>query len=435
MSNQASLGEISSEEQEANKESEKSERTILGEIPREWNSDIVENLFNLRNGSAREDRSSSRNTSETEGEYDVYGANGKIAKYGDSNLDKGLVVGRVGSVGSVYEIDQPAWVSDNAIKAKLDSENNLRFLYYVMKRGRLDSLANQTAHPLLNQGIVGSVRLPIPEEDEQRRIASVLYNVDQAISKTEEIIEQTQRVKKGLMQDLFTEGYFEHEELVSKRVGAKNYKMPKNWGLEPLGNIAKVTSSTRIMKDEYKETGIPFYRSAEVVDIFEGNEINPNCISEEKYKEMKNKYDVPSEGDILVTAVGTLGIPYLVEEDDKFYFKDDNLEWIKSPEVSSRFLYYFLRTEIFRSQIEQRTAGSSQKNLTIGSLKKMQIVMPSEDEQERIVEVLESIQEEINLEMNKKARLQRLKKGLMQDLLTGEVRTDEAVEVLDEVKA
>jgi len=99
---------------------------------------------------------------------------------------------------------------------------------------------------------------------------------------------------------------------------------------KPLGKLCNITSSKRIYASEYVSTGVPFYRSKEVIQKHDGEAINTELfISEEKYNEIKNKFGVPTKGDMLMTSVGTLGIPYIVKASEKFYFKDGNLTWYK----------------------------------------------------------------------------------------------------------
>ena len=102
------------------------------------------------------------------------------------------------------------------------------------------------------------------------------------------------------------------------------------WQRLRFGDICEITSSKRIFMSDYVSSGIPFYRSKEIIEKQSGKNISTGLfISEEKYAEIKNKYSVPQANDILLTSVGTLGIPYVVKEDEKFYFKDGNLIWIK----------------------------------------------------------------------------------------------------------
>jgi len=104
------------------------------------------------------------------------------------------------------------------------------------------------------------------------------------------------------------------------------------WKKFRLNELCKVTSSKRIFSHEYVSSGIPFYRSKEVIEKAFGDLITEILfISEERFREIKKEFGSPKEGDILISSVGARsGIPYLVKkEDGEFYFKDGNLIWIK----------------------------------------------------------------------------------------------------------
>ena len=103
-----------------------------------------------------------------------------------------------------------------------------------------------------------------------------------------------------------------------------------SWEKIKIGECCKITSSKRIFFSEYVESGVPFYRSKEIIESANGQEISePLFISQEKYDEIKSKFGVPQSGDMLLTSVGTIGIPYVVKDDDLFYFKDGNLTWFR----------------------------------------------------------------------------------------------------------
>ena len=108
-----------------------------------------------------------------------------------------------------------------------------------------------------------------------------------------------------------------------------------------LGDLVGISSSKRIYAKEYLDYGIPFYRSKEIIEKHKGNEISTELyISEERYNELRERFGVPNEGDILLTSVGTLGVPYLVR-DEEFYFKDGNLTWFKcfNNKCNNEFIY------------------------------------------------------------------------------------------------
>ena len=163
------------------------------------------------------------------------------------------------------------------------------------------------------------------------------------------------------------------------------------WGKVKVGDCCEVTSSKRIFFSEYVDSGVPFYRSKEIIESSNGQAISePLFISQEKYDEIKNHFGVPQSGDMLLTSVGTIGVPYIVREKDYFYFKDGNLTWFRnfSDELDSKYLYFWVKSSEGQSVLNNTTIGSSQKALTIASLKGLEIPCPPSPVQKRIVEFL-----------------------------------------------
>ena len=163
------------------------------------------------------------------------------------------------------------------------------------------------------------------------------------------------------------------------------------WGKVKVGDCCEVTSSKRIFFSEYVDSGVPFYRSKEIIESSNGQAISePLFISQEKYDEIKNHFGVPQSGDMLLTSVGTIGVPYIVREKDYFYFKDGNLTWFRnfSDELDSKYLYFWVKSSEGQSVLNNTTIGSSQRALTIASLKGLEIPCPPAPVQKRIVEFL-----------------------------------------------
>ena len=157
-----------------------------------------------------------------------------------------------------------------------------------------------------------------------------------------------------------------------------------------LGDYCTVTSSKRIFAEQYVESGVPFYRSREIIEKNNNSDISePLFISPEVYENIKVKFGVPQEGDMLLTSVGTIGIPYIVK-DEQFYFKDGNLTWMKdfSDELSSKYLYYWLSSKFGKESLTNRCIGSSQAALTIDILKKYKLLVPRRETQDEIVSIL-----------------------------------------------
>lgn len=164
-----------------------------------------------------------------------------------------------------------------------------------------------------------------------------------------------------------------------------------SWEKVKIGDHCEITSSKRIFFSEYVDSGVPFYRSKEIIESSQGQPISePLYISLAKYNEIKSKFGVPTPGDMLLTSVGTIGIPYIVRSDDYFYFKDGNLTWFRNfdDELLSKYLFYWIGSKEGHGILNNTTIGSSQKALTISSLKQLECPLPPVEVQKRIADIL-----------------------------------------------
>lgn len=171
-----------------------------------------------------------------------------------------------------------------------------------------------------------------------------------------------------------------------------------DWEMVELGEVCDITSSRRIFKDEYVDEGVPFYRTKEIVELSKG--LTPSLelfISQERYTEIKEKNDIPKPGDILVSAVGTLGVSWIVNHNNPFYFKDGNLVWIKDINEDVKSIYLKLVLDIFiPNQIHVLSAGAAYQALTIVKLKQLEIPIPDIKTQRQIVAQIEKEQALVN---------------------------------------
>ena len=164
-----------------------------------------------------------------------------------------------------------------------------------------------------------------------------------------------------------------------------------SWKVRKIGDYCEITSSKRIFYSEYSETGVPFYRSKEIIERSQGQAISePLFITNDRYNQIKEKFGVPVAGDMLLTSVGTIGIPYIVKNSDYFYFKDGNLTWFRNfnGELNSKYLYYWIKSNDGQKILYNTTIGSSQKALTISALKNIEIPLPPVNIQCRIADAL-----------------------------------------------
>ncbi|RDL46233.1 restriction endonuclease subunit S [Marinomonas piezotolerans] len=157
-----------------------------------------------------------------------------------------------------------------------------------------------------------------------------------------------------------------------------------------LGDIFDITSSKRVLQKDWTKSGVPFYRAREVVTLSkQGFVDNDLFISEEMYSEFSEKYGVPQEGDILVTAVGTLGQTYAVKKSDKFYFKDASvIRLSKKQEVDTSYVQYALKSPDVQRFI-QNSSGATVGTYTISRANETEIPLPPLEEQKRIAAILD----------------------------------------------
>ena len=183
-----------------------------------------------------------------------------------------------------------------------------------------------------------------------------------------------------------------------------------------LGEICRIASSKRIFESEYVERGVPFIRGQEISD---GSILDPEAsfecyISQSRYEEIKEKYGKPNKGDILITAVGTIGNLCYLDKDIDFYFKDGNVIWF-SEIISScdgKFLFHFMKSSYFKEQLKYFMIGAVQKALTIDMLKKVEVPLPLFPTQQKIAAVLSSLDDKIALNKKINAKLEAMAKRL-----------------------
>ena len=157
-----------------------------------------------------------------------------------------------------------------------------------------------------------------------------------------------------------------------------------------LGELFRVGSSRRVLQSQWQSEGVPFYRGREITLLAaDGSVNNALFISEDLYTELASKNGVPNAGDIMVTAIGTIGNSYIVRDSDRFYFKDASVLWLKkTTDVSSEFINWWLKSPLFFDQLD-RGNGATVDTLTIQKLQAVAVDLPPLPEQQRIVTLLD----------------------------------------------
>jgi type I restriction enzyme S subunit len=365
-------------------------------------------------------------SSETEIQYDGDYGEEYVIEEGD------LLVSMDGEFEPHLWTGRKALLNQRVCKVEGSDRLDHIFLSYAIEKPLylLQKMIAGTTVKHLSKSDIRSVNLPTPPLPEQRKIASVLYAADQAIQKTEEIIKQAKRVKRGLMQSLFSQGLYDQEFTeTDTRFG----ELPSTWRVEKLGEVGRIAGRTAPEKDDEECWGgaIPWATPSEITNL-EGNTIaeTKEYLTDRALEKVSSNL-LPA-GSILLTTRATVGacavneVPMTTNQGFKNVIPGDDLDtW---------YGYYRLTYE--SNQLEARAKGSTFREVGKETVENFKIPIPPTEEQEGIGKALKSIDDRILNDRKVIKRLECLKKGLMQDLLTGEVRTaDKAIDVLDEVKA
>jgi type I restriction enzyme S subunit len=275
-----------------------------------------------------------------------------------------------------------------------------------------------------------NMQLPIPHINKQREIVAEYNTIQNRIKLNEQLIQKLEETAQAIYREWFVDFEFPDENgkpykssggaLVWNEELGKD--IPKGWELMEITSICEITSSKRIFESEYKKEGVPFYRGKEITQKKAGEVISDIIyISVERYNELIKNYGKPSKGDILMTAVGTIGSTYMVD-DEQFYFKDGNVVWFKNfkKEDWNYFLYDFMQTEQFTNLINEITIGSTQSAITIKTFGQQKIIFPEKSILESYIVFSKQLNLNLSLKKSENQKLTELKEVLLSRLATVE---------------
>lgn len=310
--------------------------------------------------------------------YEQTRRNGVVVEEGEKVI---LVDGE--NSGEVFDIPKRGYMGSTFRILNINELVNEVYVRYFISSHQ-DELRNNkigSAIPHLNKELFFNLIFPLAPIEEQKRIVEIIEKQFAKLDEARDLIQASL--------DSFAD---RKSAILHKAFTGELIRIPYSISMKCLGEITDISSSKRIYKEEYVSQGVPFFRSTEIVDLYERGYTEPQYfISQEKYTQIKIKYGIPQEGDLLVTSVGTIGKTWIVDNRE-FYYKDGNLTQVKQcKELNMKFLQYYIDSSEFKLQVENVVAGSAYNALTIEKFKKIQIPYIKIDEQEEIVRILDSI--------------------------------------------
>lgn len=364
-----------------------------------------------------------------DGEYPVYGTSGSERR-GTGYLYDGesIILGRKGTIERVHFASGRFWTIDTAYFLSDFGESVPRWLYYSLCNRDLRALNEATGVPSLSRDVLYKLKTPTPPPPEQAKIAEVLSIVDRAIEQTEAVIAKQQRIKTGLMQDLLTRGIDEHGNLRSEQThkfkDSPLGRIPVEWEVKQVVETGSVTLGRQLSPKYMKgKTPTPYLR---VANVYDGWIDYSDILAMDFTEREKAKYFL-RPGDILLNEgqsrelVGRSAIfggppsTYCFQNTLVRYRANEGMR----PEFAQAVFKRWLDTGVFADVARQTTSVA---HLGADRFARMLIARPEPDEQERIVSVLLSLDHVLRREGETLCKLKALKRGLMQDLLSGDRR-------------
>ena len=305
-----------------------------------------------------------------------------------------------------------------------------KFIYYSTKWDRVRNIAiakmegTSGRQRVPNRVFSEDIFVPLPPSTDQKKIAEILTTVDDAIEKTAQVIEKIKELKKGLMQRLLTRG-IGHKKFKKTEIG----EIPVDWEFIKLNDILELLTDFEANGSFADvKANVIVYDNKEYAWYVRATDLeNKICLDSVKYVDEHSYHFLRKTklygGEVVITKRGEIGKVYQIPSLETPATLGPNLYLLKLNEkASNTYIYYFFKNYIGRKELLRINSSTTLGALYKDDVKKIPIPLPPLQEQKEIVDVLTSIDNEIEKEGNHKEQLELLKKGLMQVLLTGKIR-------------
>lgn len=417
--------------------------TEIGVIPEEWDVDTFENIcvpkgmvrgpfggalkkeFFVQSGYKVYEQKNAINKDASIGEYYIDQEKFEELKRFEVKT-KDFIVSCSGTIGKIYQIPEnheKGIINQALLKITTNPDiiYDLFFYNYFewdnFQRKIIDNTQGGAMKNLVGMDIIKKTPFSIPPLLEQQRIAEILSTTDSHIEMLDKTIEDYQLLKKGMMKKLLTEG-IGHTEFKETEIG----KIPKEWEVRQLQSIADVKGGKRLPKGvelQDENSGFPYIR---VADMFQGGV----KLSDIKYvpsdaePAIKN-YKISKE-DIFISVAGTLGVIGIIPEELDNANLTENADKICNIKCDKKYLMYYLQAPYLQNIINNERTLGAQPKLALNRIQRFLIGLPQRLEQQRIADILSTIDMKVNILENQRQDFFQLKKSLMEKLLTGKVR-------------
>ena len=395
--------------------------TELGMIPEDWEVLSVKELGDISTSSVNKKSCPDEKEVNLVNYMDVYNnlhrvidskiefmkVTAKDSQIENSNIKKGDVLFTPTSetredigISAVVTEDLPNTLfSYHLLRLRFNKEIDLNFKRYMFNNPlvlqQFSKIAQGATRFILTREDFLKVKLPLPSKDQQVKIASILQEVNSTIDETDRIINKVEKIKKGLMNTILVKGI--DKEFIDTDIG----KMPEGWRKIKLKAVLDVKNGKTDTVDAVEDGEFPLFDRSAVIkrsDKFlfddeaiilpgEGKEFTPRYF--------KGKFDLHQRAYALTS---------------------------KTNEINTKFMSYAIDQN--KKVLLLYAVGSTVKSLRLSIIQDMEVLLPPKSEQDEIVSIIDEFDKRKYAENKKKTRLLEIKKGLMQKLLTGQIRVE-----------
>ena len=262
----------------------------------------------------------------------------------------------------------------------------------------------------LNKELVVNTTVTYPSVEEQRTIGQFFEEIENLITLHQRKLEKLHNLKKAMLAKMFPQNGSVYPEI-------RFAGFTDAWEQRKFSELTEIRSASRVHKEEWQSSGVPFYRSSDVMAALNGTENEKAFISEELFEKLSAVSGKLEKGDVLVTGGGSVGKPYIVPNNEPLYTKDADLLWIKNNEnLEPYFVYTFFFSPTFTDYLNSVSHVGTIAHYTITQLGETPITLPCVSEQQKIGEYFRNLDTLITLHQRKLEKLQNIKKSMLEKM-------------------
>jgi len=377
-----------------------------------WNQIRLSEVADIRYGKA---------TPNEQGNVPVVGSGGIFASTSKPlTKEPTLVIGRKGTAGKVWLMEQPCWPSDTTFYLEWRSDLiEARFLSYFFEHNPLSGEHARTTMPSLQRDVLENYVLPVPPVTGQRAIARALDAVQKAKEARQRELALERERKAALMEHLFTYGT-RGEATKQTEIGI----IPESWKTLCLEDVAAIERGKFAHRPrnapEFYGGNIPFIQTGDVANSNGHIRTHSQTLNERGLSISR----IFPKGTIVITIAANIGFTAILDFDSAF--PDSLIGITPKDDVLREYLNYYLVTQ--QPEMDRKAPRGTQKNINIEFLKPWPIVVPPLEEQVIITEVLRGCDVKIECLQRETSLLEELFCAMLEDLMTGRLSTVPLIE-------